>query len=552
MLFSYRQSNNQTFITTTMDKFYTLLALNISFFVQIGFIAPVSAQQNVILIIADDLSPDYLGCYGISTDTVVAPNIRGLLKNGIRFNNCWASPLCSPTRAGIFTGRYPFRTGVGNVITNPQSAQLDTAEMSIAKLLKYHAPVKYQTANVGKWHLHVQMPQKYTYPNKMGYDFYSGSFNGELTDYYKYARITNGKLDTVRTYATTQTVNDAIGWVKTLNPAKPFFLWLAFNAPHFPFHIPPSTICNTSGLSGTTADIRNNPKKYFKATVQAMDTEIGRLLQYLKDNNLMDNTNIIFIGDNGNDNRVAQISDKSKAKASLYDYGVRVPMIVSGPAVVSPNRTSDALVNTPDLLATIADLCSFPNWKNAVPASKIVDSKNMLPLIKNESASIRDWIFTELFSNPVDPDDGKAARNKDYHLIRWDNGKEALFKQSADQEENNNLLNSTLTQEESTNYTFLCNKITTLVGKGSCRNVPSSDIAEQEEIILFPNPAGEYLKIAGDVQIKSVSVLNALGEISATGNNNEIPISTLTDGFYTVTIELENKKRIIKKIIVSK
>ncbi|MFZ4544301.1 MAG: sulfatase-like hydrolase/transferase [Saprospiraceae bacterium] len=519
---------------------------------QIYFANRLCAQQNTILIIADDLSPDYLGLYGISTDTVVAPNIRSLLKNGIKFNNVWSSPLCSPTRAGIFTGRYPFRTGVGNVITNGQSAQLDTAEMSIAKLLKYYAPVKYQTANVGKWHLHVQMPQKYSYPNKMGYDFYSGSFNGEVADYYKYTRITNGKLDTVKTYATTQTVNDAIGWMKTLNPSKPFFLWLAFNAPHFPFHLPPSTLCNTAGLSGTTADIKNNPKKYFKSTVQAMDTEIGRLFQYLKDNNLMDNTNIIFIGDNGNDNRVAQISDKTKAKATLYDYGVRVPMIISGPAVVNPNRSSDALVNTPDIFATVADLCNFPNWKNAIPTSKIVDSKSMLPIIKNESTYTRDWIFTELFSSPVDPDDGKTARNKDYHLIRWDNGKEGFFKQSTDYEEKNNLLNRALSAEESSNYTFLCSNITALVGTGNCKSVAIDDIINAVEVNLFPNPAGEYAHVKSEIPVKSITLLNALGEVSLVGTNATITLISLPEGFYTIIIELENELKITKKIIISK
>ncbi|MEY4928067.1 MAG: hypothetical protein RI894_2503, partial [Bacteroidota bacterium] len=100
----------------------------------------VAQQTNTILIIADDLSPDYIGVFSATTDTANTPNIRALAQRGIKFTKAWAAPVCSPTRAGIITGRYPFRTGVGSVITGASSAQLDTAEMSISKLLKYYAP----------------------------------------------------------------------------------------------------------------------------------------------------------------------------------------------------------------------------------------------------------------------------------------------------------------------------------------------------------------------------------------------------------------------------
>ena len=156
------------------------------------------AQQNTILIIADDVSPDYFSAFSKNTDTANTPNINTLVKKGIRFNKVWSSPVCSPTRAGIFTGRYSFRTGVGEVIVNASSPQLDTSELSIAKLLKWYAPIKYNTANVGKWHLHTTAVNQRLYPNLMGYDFYKGNFNGAISNYFNYPIIVNGKIDTAK------------------------------------------------------------------------------------------------------------------------------------------------------------------------------------------------------------------------------------------------------------------------------------------------------------------------------------------------------------------
>ena len=161
-------------------------------------------------------------------------------------------------------------------------------------------------------------------------------------------------------------MTDAINWLDTLPNGKPFFMWLAFNAPHTPFHKPPDTLHTVPGLIGTVAHINNNPKLYFKAALEAVDSEIGRLLLFLHQNNLADSTNIIFIGDNGNDKRVAQIADTSHCKQSLYDYGVHVPMIITGPAVVNPGRVSNLLVNTTDLFITILELSGFSNWPNSV------------------------------------------------------------------------------------------------------------------------------------------------------------------------------------------
>lgn len=508
------------------------------------------AQQNTLLIIADDVSPDYFGAFSPATDTAKAPNIRALADRGVRFTQTWAAPVCSPTRAGLFTGRYSFRTGVGQVITNATTPQLDTGEVSIAELLHNLAPQKYRTACVGKWHLHINVPGKRLNPNRMGFDFYSGNFNGAINNYFNYPIIVNGQVDTATTYATTQTVNDAIAWMDTVNLDRPFFLWVAFNAPHSPFHLPPANLCDTTGLPGTAADINANPKKYFKAAIQAMDTEIGRLLQYLQTRNLLDSTNIIFMGDNGNETETAQIANPNKAKATLYDYGVHVPLLVAGPAVVNPNRSSDALVNTPDLFATIAELCGFSAWRNAIPLDTVTDSRSVLPILRNTASTVRSWIFTEQFRNPSTNIDGKTIRNDTFHLIRFDLGNEAFYNLVLDPEENNNLLIGTLNSNELQHYHALCDTLTTLVGSGSCSPLSSETQEAAYTPTLIPNPASDVLIWSEPAAVRHAILYDVQGRIVCTWADPQQALSVLAlrSGCYVLRAEMRSGERLARQV----
>ncbi len=510
-----------------------------------GFLWRSYTQQNIILIIADDLGTDYCGFYEDAKDTANMPNIRAMLSRGVRFQNCWASPLCSPTRSGIITGRYPFRTGVGTVVAGPTSSDLDTTEIAIAKLLKYNAPVHYSTANIGKWHLNQQTNQKLIYPNKyFGYDLYCGNFLGELTDYYKWYKITNGVGDTVTTYATTENVNDAINWLDTIPSNKPFFLWLAFNAPHTPYHKPPDSLHTVPGLTGTTQQITQHPDWYFKAMIEAMDKETGRLFQWMAANNKMDSTNIIFIGDNGTAKRVAQIADTTHTKGTLYEYGVHVPFIISGPSVINKGRTSNALINTPDIFATVAEMAGYTNWQNAIPGNVTVDSKSLMPIVTNQSNVIHDWIFTEQFTLIGDPKDGKAIRNKDYKLISFDDGHQEFYNLTADTLEENDLMPIGFTSTDLTNYNYLCNQLATLVGTSNCLSVDVTEPSdERNNIMLSPNPAGNQLNISIDESLSGaqLNIYNVNGEleksIQLSTQNITLNTSNFSAGVYVVEIK---------------
>lgn len=509
-----------------------------------GFI--VSAQRNVILIIADDLGSDYCGFYENHIDTVAMPNIEKLLARGVRFRYAWSNPLCSPTRAGILTGRYSFRTGVGDAIAGAGSAELDTAEITIPRLLNIFSPASISKANIGKWHLQLAMPKSnYLFPNLMGYDHYEGCFTGSLNSYTNWTKVTNGVAATVTNYATTETADNAIAWIKA-HQNKPFFLWLAFNAPHTPYHLPPAGLYSDTTLSGTSADITANPKKYFKASVEALDHEIGRLFDSLQYIQKWDSTDIIFIGDNGDDPMVAQ--NTGGAKGSIYQEGVSVPLIISGPSIINPSRVSNALVNTQDLFATILELFGDTSWKSHIPANKPVDSKSLMPIIKNQETTIRPWVFTEVFKVPATAGDGKAMRNMEYKLLDFDNGSQKFFHVAVDTTENNNLLLGTLSTTEIINYNYLCNEMTTLVGTGGfCNTVGNNEIGNISDLLItYPNPFSSRIQLKWNTDYNKVVLVDCYGQIIYTGKNiEEQNFSYLSNGVYFLRV-IGKKSFVIK------
>lgn len=509
-----------------MKKYYCL-----SLMLMISLCA--SSQRNVILMIADDLSPDYFGFYENHVDTVDVPHIRAMLNKGVRFKNLMSNPVCSSTRTTILTGRYSFRTGVGGIVGS-SSGQIDTSEKTIPRLLKLHNP-QLSTANIGKWHLSQPNPPiNLTFPNVMGYDLFQGPFIGAISSYTNWTKYTNGMPATVTHYATSENVDDALLWIQT-QAGHPFFLWLAFNAPHDPLHLPPAGLHSYTTLSGTPADINAHPKNYFKAMIQALDHEMGRLFDSLQSMNRLDSTDIIFIGDNGNTPRTAQITDTGRAKGTIYQYGVHVPLIVSGPSVVNPGRVSDALINTADIFSTVLELFGDTNWTSQIPLSKPVDSKSMIPIIKDQAASIRPWSFCEIFKLATDADDGKAIRNNEYKLLRFNNGTEEFYNLTLDPLEHANLLNGTLSATDITNYYYLCNEMINLIGTGSfCTNgVNTNDVETLQEISVYPNPFNNHIYTNHSMMNVNVELSDCLGRIVYNGHQlAQQNFSSLSHGLY--------------------
>jgi hypothetical protein len=269
----------------------------------------------------------------------------------------------------------------------------------------------------------------------------------------------------------------------------------------------------------------------------------------------LDSTDIIFIGDNGNTPRTAQIADLNKAKGTVYQYGIHVPLIIAGPSVVNPGRASNALVNTADIFATILENFGYTNWRTQIPVNKPVDSKSMLPILRNTTDSVRAWSFCEIFRLTPDGTDGKAMRNRNYKLIRFDmNGTEKFFNLTNDPLENNNLLLGTLTATESANYTYLCNEMSALVGSISFCNpafVATNDSKEnilQNNILqnaVYPNPFTAHIYFKTDMSNQFFELTNALGQTVFSGQYiDKTDFSGLPKGVYFLKMKGETVKLI--------
>ena len=278
-----------------------------------------------------------------------------------------------------------------------------------------------------------------------------------------------------------------------------------------------------------------------------MDNEIGRFFDYLIATGKWDNTDILFIGDNGDENLVAQTNP---SKGSLYQGGIAVPFIISGPDVIDPNRTSNALVNTVDLFATIQELFGNTNWQSQIPTT-IVDSKSIMPILSNTVTSIRPWAFSEIFRVTPVASDGKAIRNLEYKLIKFTNGTERLFNLLLDPSESNNLLSATMTANDVSNYNYLCSEMATLVGSGiTCTTLNSNSFSNtNNEIIVVSNPFQSKIDIKGITTEDEFEVYSINGESICNGKDlSTKDFSYLSNGIYFVKLMTQKKTfKVIKE-----
>jgi arylsulfatase A-like enzyme len=405
----------------------------------------------VLLVIADDFGVDQTLAYvdhdgdGEADDgrsLAPMPHIDALCRQGLRFERAWSAPTCSPTRASMLTGRYGFRTGVG--WATAQDNQLSSDEQVLPELL---TPLGVSHANIGKWHLGTGNALGGDLaPNTAGWDHFSGSLGGVLSDYASWPRTVDGETAISSSYATSANVDDAMAWLAGTPTDEPWLLWLAFNAPHTPFHLPPVDLHDADDLD--PAQAKMNPGPYFRATVQAMDTELGRLLDWLEANG-HGPVDVIFLGDNGTPGRVVEPPlDNQHAKGSLYQGGIHVPLCIAGPSLAEPGRSSSALVGTIDVFATI--LALFGVTLDSLSSDITIDSVNLLPIIESpDAAAPRSFVYTDSFGNlkAGGGERGKAITDGRFKLIVFDNGTRELYDLLADAYESTDLLAASLSPE---------------------------------------------------------------------------------------------------------
>ena len=400
-------------------------------------------NPNVLLIIADDMGLDASPGYNVGTLKPNMPNLQNLINSGIRFNNVWSNPVCSPTRSTILTGKYGYRTGV-LIGGDP----LSTSEISLQTYINANSGNEYSNAVVGKWHL-SGTPTQPSHPNDIGVQYFSGVIGGGVESYYNWQHTENGQVSTSNEYTTTKLTDDAITWIN--DQEQPWFLWLAYNAPHTPFHLPPSDLHYQGSLPEDQASIDTNPLPYYLAAIEAIDSEMGRIFNSISSEDL-ENTVIIFLGDNGTPGQVIQQYHSQRAKGSLYKGGINVPMIISGKGVNRINAQEDALISTVDLFATISELCG-------ISTDEIHDSISFKELLNSSGGNDRSNIYSELGSNYF------AIRNSTHKYMSFEDGSEALYNLEENPFEMPNLLDpnqlplSDNDQENKTELITLANQI---------------------------------------------------------------------------------------------
>lgn len=398
------------------------------FLVCLALVTAAHAGNNVLLIIADDYGTDSQSLYNTTAGaTPPTPNINSLSASGVRFTNAYSSPVCSAARACMITGRHGFRTGVGEVVSVAAANSLSASELTLPEVITQNSGLGIQSACFGKWHLSIGGPVVTANgPNTIGgWPHYAGCTAGALASYTSWSKTINGVTSTVTTYATTDVVNDAVAWINARTAAnQKWVAWVAFNAPHTPFHVPPTNL-HSYGANPAT-----NLLKY-RAAVEAMDTEIGRLVLSVN----AATTDIIFIGDNGTPGQVIQGPyDTTHAKDTLYEGGIRVPLIIKGPSVVAGGRTSDSLVQAVDLFSTMLELAGVP-----LTATVTLDSKSLKPILANQSGT-RTRIYTDQFDQADTTVGGRVLRDDRYKLIRFNNGTEEFHDTFTDPADTSNLL----------------------------------------------------------------------------------------------------------------
>jgi arylsulfatase A-like enzyme len=386
-------------------------------------IAPES-YPNILLIIADDMGRD--ATFGFSEGSLkpITPHINSIKNSGITFQNFWSYPTCSPTRASIITGKYGYRTGVkwaGDVLPN--------TERSIQKYIKEETGSRYNSAVIGKWHLSGNNSSLDR--SAFGIDYYAGLMGGGLQNYFQW-NLTNDLGTNLQSGYSSKIFTDlAMDWVGAQD--QPWFLWLAYNAPHTPFHKPPSIMHNQGELTNYSEGM--DPMPYYLAAIEAMDFQIGRLLNGLTQEE-RDNTIILFMGDNGTPNEVGQSPYPDNAvKGSLYQGGINVPLFVSGKGVQRTGNDYNLLTST-DLFSTIAQLAG-------VDSDEIHDSKSFMNLLTADDGQ-RAFQYSEMES----PNASKwAISNGDYKLIVRANGAQELYDLVSDPYESENLIGAALSLE---------------------------------------------------------------------------------------------------------
>lgn len=351
------------------DRFGRILALRWVFTwlcLCIALPAASASAPNIIVILADDLGYGDVGSFG--AEGIATPHIDQLAADGLKFTQFYAAaPVCTPSRAGLLTGRSPARMGMTHVFMYDAPDGMPTAEITIAEQLKQAG---YHTGMVGKWHLgHLD---RYM-PWNQGFDeFYGVPFSNDMANFFFYENreIIYQPID--QRYLTRRYTEKALDYIER-HRDQPFFLYLAHSMPHVPLYVSPEF----EGKSG---------RGLYGDVVQELDWSTGQVVEKLNELGLLDNTLIIFSSDNGPWLAMGSHGGSAGAlrdgKGSTFEGGQRVPTVAHWPSQIPPGRIENSVTSLLDLLPTFSSLAGVP-----LPDDRAIDGRDISTLLRGDGES---------------------------------------------------------------------------------------------------------------------------------------------------------------------
>lgn len=383
---------------------YKISILKLVVFLLIGATTFAQKNPNVILIMADDIGMEAFGVYG--NDDKLTPNVDKLAKEGMLFQNCYSTPLCTPSRVELMTGRYNNRNYVGFGILDPKEKTFG----------HYMKELGYKTCIAGKWQLlgndkQVELAKGATgsYPQQAGFDKFAVWQVDSLGSRYKNPTIYTDERKSVvmKGEYGDKYFTDYIEKFITENRNEPFFVYYPMALTHDPFQPTP--------FSKDYDDVKKGKKDdpiYFKDMLRYLDHLVGRITKHLDETGIREETVIIFIGDNGTSPQIVSRfrgTDYQGGKGKTIERGTHVPMIVNWKGRVKPGSVNSSLVDFSDFLPTLLDIAGSTGKKLPV-----LEGTSFFPQLSGNTSNARPWVFTH-----YEPNWGKYVKKTYVHNKEW-------------------------------------------------------------------------------------------------------------------------------------
>jgi arylsulfatase A-like enzyme len=356
----------------------SVIFLGLAFFNSL--LAQTTAElPNILLIFTDDQGYYDVSYYG--TEDLQTPNIDQIAEAGMRFDNFYANcPVCSPTRAALLTGRYQDYVGVPGVIRTYKDNNWGYLDPKATLLPEQLKMAGYHTALIGKWHLGLESPNT---PVERGFDYFHGWLGDMMDDYWthrrhgiNYMRLNGQEIDP-EGHATDLFTDWSVDYIKSqADDERPFFLYLAYNAPHFPVQPPQQWLDKVKerekGIDDTRAKL--------VAFIEHMDDGIGQVIEALKASRQYDNTLIIFSSDNGGHlPSKANNGPLRDGKQSMYEGGLKVPTVISWPGTIPAGSFSEQMNLSMDIYPTLLEIAGLE-------PKQPIEGRSFLPVMLGEKA----------------------------------------------------------------------------------------------------------------------------------------------------------------------